>query len=927
MSFFFNLKAQGVSIAGKIADLSGEEALIGASVILRNSTDSTQIKGTVTDMDGHYLLSNIPMGNYWMEVAFMGYKTLKRTLSVNDKEIKNFNFFLQEDAQVLKAVEIEAVLPRMVLRGDTVQLNADAFKVNTDADIGDLVTKMPGVFIRDGKLQAQGEQVKKVLVDGKEFFGDDAMMAMKNLPANIVDKIQIYDNLSEQAQFTGFNDGNTEKVVNIITKEEVKDGMFGRAYLGYGWHHRYSAGGNWNYFNNSRRISVLGLSNNVNIQNFNNEDLVGVALSTKSKPRANQNRGGGMSGKGGFGDNNVSNFLTSGSGGINWTNGIGANYVEEWNKNVKLSADYFFNHTNNENNSWLDRQYLAEDFSQNYSQTVEQISHNYQHRFNAKLDYDIDEKKSLTFRPNFTFQNNQQSSIGSALTQIINGNILAKSENDNAINNKAYNISNSLLYKHKLAKQGRTFSIRLESKLNNKLLDNYLIAQNIFSENLDSIIFQNQWTDGLSKTSTFGSEMSYTEPIGEKSQLKIEYSPGYSHATSDRYTYFYDEQTHDYALVHLNLSNVFTTINWVQRTGLSYRLKTEKLNFNIGMNYQYSSLLSDKLLPIVLSVDKRYHNFLPTAQMGYKFSKNNNLSLFYRTYVRSPNVSQLQDVVDNTNPLILSSGNKDLNQQYSHTIGMRWRFAQPMKGRSAFAMISSSLNNQYITNATLLATRDTMIGDNISLPVGGQWTRPVNVNGNWSLNSVINFGTPLLFMKSNLNLFSGLNFYKIPNYINSSLYFNNSFNFNSGIVVGSNISEKIDFRGSYTSNYNIVKYSQNASTNNNFYSGLVNIALNFLPWKGWVYSTDFSYMHYAGLGKAYNSNYALWNMTLGYKFLKNKNAELNLQVFDILGKNNSISRTITETFVEDSKVNVLGRYFLVQFSYKFNKYKVLDKMN
>ncbi|MCO5234448.1 MAG: outer membrane beta-barrel protein [Chitinophagales bacterium] len=900
--------------------MSGEEALTGASVILKNSTDSTQIIGTVADMDGHYLLSNIPMGNYWMEVAFMGYKTLKRELSVNDKEINNFNFFLQEDAQVLKAVEIVAVLPRMVLRDDTVQLNADAFKVNADADIGDLVTKMPGVFIRDGKLQAQGEQVKKVLVDGKEFFGDDAMMAMKNLPANIVDKIQIYDNLSEQAQFTGFNDGNTEKVVNIITKEEVKDGMFGRAYLGYGWHHRYSAGGNWNYFNNSRRISVLGLSNNVNIQNFNNEDLVGVALSTQKKPNVKK-------GSGGSRDNHLGDFLTNGHGGVNSTNGIGVNYIEEWNKNVKLSANYFFNHTKNENNSWIDRQYLTEDKAQKYSQNGEQQSFNFQHRFNAKLDYDIDDKKSITYRPNFNFQKNSTTSLASALNQLVSGEFLAQSNNENNLDANAYNISNSILYKHKLAVQGRTFSVRLESKINHKMNDNYLWAKNIFSEDIDSVIIQNQSTDGLSKTMAWETEFNYTEPISEKSQLKLEYSPGYLSSISDKYTYLYNEQTNEYAIVDTNLSNVFKTINWYQRAGISYRFKTEKINFNMGMNYQFTSLLSDKSFPINIAIEKKYNNFLPTAQIGYKFSRNNNLNLFYKTFVRSPNVSQLQDVVDNTNPLILSSGNKDLNQQYTHTIGLRWRYAQPLKGYSAFAMISSSLNNQFITNATLLAKKDTIIADNIFLPAGGQWTRPINANGSWSVNSIINFGTPILFLKSNLNLFSGFNFLKTPNFVNENLYFNHSYSFNSGLVLGSNISEKIDFRGSYTSNYNIVKYSQNTSTNNNFYSGLVNITLNFLPWKGWVYSTDFSYMHYAGLGKAYNSNYALWNMALGYKFLKNKNAELNLQVFDILGKNNSISRTITETFVEDSKVNVLGRYFLVQFSYKFNKYKVLDKMN
>lgn len=933
-SVFQNVFAQGTSVSGIVTDQSSKEELIGANVVLLKLPDSVQVNGTVADLDGSYRFSNVRQGQYIIKVSYLGYHTLMKSVSVSQEDLKGLNFEMSEDAKVLQETQVEAVLPRMVLKEDTVQLNADAFKVNPDADAADLVTKMPGVMIQDGKVQAQGEEVKRVLVDGKEFFGEDAMMVLKNLPAEIVDKVQIFDRLSDQAQFSGFNDGNTEKTMNIVTRGQIKDGIFGRVYAGYGTDNRFNAGGNVNYFKNTRRISLVGISNNINIQNFSSEDLIGVASSTNrpsgsnTGPRQGSGGGQGPSGGGGpgnFGDNSVSNFLVAGQGGISLTNGIGLNYVEEWKKGVKMSANYFYNRTKNENNSLLDRQYLTEDFEQLYHQDGVSLSYNNNHRFSAKIDYDIDDKKSFTFRPRFSYQNNDASTLINALTSLINGETLSKSENDNSAINNAYNFGNSILYRQKLAKQGRTYSIRFETGFNNRTTDNYLIANNYYAENIDSLVAQNQWTDGLAKTLNLGGEVNYTEPLGKKSQLQVNYVPSYTRSTSDRFTYQYNEATNDYTIVDMTLSNVFENVNWAHKTGVSYRFKGEKLDFNIGANYQYTSLLSDRTFPDDVDVEKYYNNFLPTAQMGYKFSKTTNINLFYRTSVRTPSVSQLQDVVDNTNPLILSSGNKDLDQQYSHFLGMRWRYAKAAKGTSAFIFIGGGVNNKYITNSTILATRDTMITSEIMLPAGGQLTKPVNLDGNWNLRSFFNYGTPLLFMKSNLNVNGGFTYNRVPNLVNDVLQYNNTYNFNTGLLIGSNISEKIDFRVGYSANYNIVKYSQRSSSDNNYYTGVANAAVTVLPWKGIVVNSDVVYNHYVGLGSNYNTNFALWNAAVGYKFLKNRAAELRLQVFDILGVNNSISRTITETYVQDSRVDVLDRYFMLQFTYKFNKFNTDKK--
>lgn len=924
------LHAQTYSISGIVKDKRLSEELIGANVVLYALPDSNQAGGTVSDIDGSFLLQSIKPGRYVLKVSYLGYHTVAQPVTLSSQDIKGLEFSLEEDARVLQEVEVEAIMPRMVLKDDTVQLNADAYKVNPDATASDLVTKMPGIVVQDGKIQAQGEDVKKVLVDGKEFFGEDAVMALKNLPADIVDKVQVFDRLSDQAQFTGFNDGNTEKTINIVTKGQVRDGLFGRVYAGYGTDNRYQAGGNLNYFKDTRRFSVVGLSNNINVQNFSSEDLVGVASSGGSSNRAPgsgpRQAGGGSGGPGGGGDNAAGNFLVGQQGGISKTNGIGVNYVEEWKESVKLSASYFFNNSKNDYASVLERMYFTGSTAdQQYNENRNSETNNFNHRINARLEYKIDTNKSLIVTPRLSFQHNNSGTLMDAVTAIVNGMTLSRTDNDNSAVSKGLSFSNGINYRQKLGKQGRTYSIRLETSYNDRHSDDYLLAENYYSENIDSLVALDQWTNRLSKTLTIGGELNYTEPVGKKGQLQLSYNPSMTRSSSDKLTNQYDVATGEYRIVDSTLSNVFDNTNWAHKAGVSYRFNSQKFNFNIGANYQFTSLLSDRTFPVATRVEKYYHNFLPNGHVAYNISRTSNVRLFYRTSVRAPNVTQLQDVIDNSNPLLLSAGNKDLDQQYSHFLGLRFRNAQPAKGTSTFLFIGGGVNNNYITNSTFIATRDTMITADILLPAGGQLTRPVNVDGNWNLRSFFTYGTPLLFMKSNMNLSAGFTYLRTPNLINDVMNTSNTYNFNAGVLIGSNISEKVDFRVGYNAGYNIVKYTLQRSGDNNYYSGAATAMINVLPWKGMVIGSDIAYTHFAGLGEDFNNNYALWNASVGYKFLKNRAAEIRIQVFDILGVNNSISRTVTETYVEDSQVNVLDRYFMLQFSYKFNRFSASDK--
>ena len=920
LGFLFNLTlvhAQAYSISGHILAQKDGEQLIGANILLLRLPDSTQVKGAVSDIDGSYRISGISPGTYLQKVSYLGFHTEEKRLSIQTTNIQNFDFHLKENTNLLQETQINAIMPRMTVQGDTVMMNADAFKVNPDADASDLVKKMPGILIQNGKVQAQGEDVKRVLVDGKEFFGDDALMTLKNLPAEIVDKVQIYDKLSDQASFSGYDDGNTEKTLNIVTRQEIKDGIFGRVYAGYGTDKRYNLGGNFNYFKDARRLSILELSNNVNIQNFNNEDLVGVASGSSSRAKF---------GKGGrqFGGGQIGNFLTPKQGGINHAHGVGVNFVDEWKKGVELSASYFFNRVHNENISTLNRAYLTEDYQQNYFQSGVSESYSTNHRFNAKIEYDINDRVSLDFKPQFSIQNYHAESLLDALISMTGGDTLSKSNNQNQSQNHAYNLSNDILFKHKLKKDGRTYSLKFTGGYNNRQANGQLTADNIFSHVTDSLFTQNQITNGLSKSLSLEGDIKYTEPIGKNASLILNYEPTYVKSTSDKMTYQYDSITNSYQIIDIQLSNIFENINIAHNAGVGFRYNYKNVKFNIGVEYQNTSLKSDRTFPGESTVNKQYNNVLPSVQVRFKKSKSNNFKFFYQTNVHAPNISQLQDVIDNSNPLILSGGNKDLNQQYTHSVGLNWRYAIPQKGRSVFVFMSGSVNRNYITNSTLLAQHDTLLPGGIILPAGGQFTRPVNVNGNWNFRSFFAFGTPLLALKSNLNISGGMTYNKIPNYVNDQLQFNKTFDFNGNIFLGSNISERVDFSWSYQATYHIVKYLQAGKDNNNYYQGVAGANLSVLPWKGLVINSDVKLNHYIGLGSDYNQNITLWNASIGYKFLKKQSAQFSLQVFDLLGTNKSINRTITETYIEDSRVNVLSRYFMLQFTYKFNRYNTDD---
>ncbi len=924
--FIFKGYAQGNQLKGTVLDKADKSPLYAVNLLLTNSKDSTDIKFASTDFDGNFIFRNLKSASYFLAISYIGYQKTKLNIKIQKDTLNLGVILLASSLKQLNEVIVTGKSVSTVQNGDTSQFNANSFKTNPDANAEDLVTKMPGITSDNGAVKVNGEDVKQVLLDGKPFFGDDATMALKNLPAEVIDKIQVFDKLSDQSQFTGFDDGQSNKTINIVTKAGKANGQFGKIYSGYGEKDRYIAGGNINLFKGSRRISIIGLSNNINQQNFTTQDLVGVVGSTGGGGGRGGSGGRGSGGGQNGGSSDMNNFLVGPQGGISTTHSTGINYSDNWGKKIKVTSSYFFNKTDNDNNTSLNRHYFtATDSGLYYNESNQSLNIKNNHRFNMRLEYTIDSANSIVYTPKGILQDNNSKAtvFGKSIRSenILESNI----DNNNTSNNLAYDVSNNLLYRHKFKKKGRTFSINFGNEINNKSGDGNLYSLNEYNQQRNNTLIDqhsNQTTDGY----TLSSGVTYTEPIDSSSQLQFNYNPTFTKNNIDKQTNNRDIQG-KYSLLDTSLSNIFESNYFSNRMGLSYRLNGKKNNFMAGLNYQYATLNGSQIYPTTFAVDKSFNSILPQAMYTYKVSKGKNLRLMYRTSTNAPSITQLQNVVDNRNPLLLSTGNPDLKQDYGHTFITRYGSSNTEKSTGFFFFLYGNYTQNYIGNATFIARKDTSFSDGTILHRGSQLTKPINLQGYWNARTFLTYALPISKIKSNLNFNTGFTFNKIPALINNVINMANNYNISQGVGLSSNISEKVDFNLSYTGNYSIVKNTLQKSSDNNYFYQTTSFKFNWIFWKGWVINTSLNHTLYTGLSSSFNQNYLLWNASLGYKLFKDQSLEVKGSVFDILNQNNSITRTVTETYIEDSRTNILNQYFMLTLTYNLRNFKSAPAIN
>lgn len=935
---FVIVKAQTRTIIGIITDQQTKAPLAKATIKLNSLSDSSLKLNALTDTAGKFSFTGLNKDSFLLSVTYVGYSPVSRIVAIDSSDLNLKIAAVPGAGSDLATVIIQTTVSPVAQRGDTLQMSASQYKVNPDASTEDLVKKMPGITIENGEVKAQGETVRRVTLDGRELFGDDATAALRSLPAEVVDKIQVFDRLSDQDRAAGVTTGETQKEINIVTRAGMRNGQFGRVYAGYGTDDRYSLGGNATFLKENRRLSIVGQSNNINQQNFSAQDLLGV---TSSGGRGGfgggfggggnfrgggGNRGGGGFGGGGFGGfGGGGSFLVGQQNGINRTNAIGINYSDIWGKKLRVSGSYFLNNSHNTTSQESSTEYLPA-YRTNLSrrdQTNNSASDNTNHRVNMRIEYQIDSSNQLIISPNLSFQNNSSNRF-STISSFLRDSSLSSEENTRT-NSKTSgnNLSNNILYSHNFRKRGRTFSINLNTSYNKR--DGESFTNYFKRATQDSS--DNRFADQSNNTFQTSARISYTEPLGTKSQLQFTYNPSWSKSKANQMTYSYDTLKGEYSVFNDRLSNVFDNRTTAQNGGIAFRTGDRDNQFTAGVNYQRTELYNNRTYPApAFEGSKAFNNILPNAMARFKLSTRSNIRLFYRTNVNQPSITQLQDVLNVTNPPFYSQGNPGLKPQYSHMLNSTYTFNNSGKGTVFVGNIFAQKASNYITNATYIVQAvDSFIGKNRLLQ-NDQLTKPVNVDGYYSLRSFVTFAVPLKFIKSNLNMNGGFNYSHIPGIFNQQDIKSNNYTYSLGTVIGSNVSQYVDFTISYSANYNtVVAESPNTFTgkveksNQNFFSHTGSVQLNLLSKKGWFFQNDLNnQLQHQNV----TEQYWLWNMSVGKKFLKDRKGELKLTAFDVLKQNVSFSRSVSDdgNSIYTQRSQVLTQYFLLTFTYNLRNF-------
>lgn len=924
------------TIKGTVADSTDNTPLAGVTVTATRLRDSVRV-GAFTDSLGRFAIKNVQPGFYLVAFDYVGHKTKRRPARVmQDVDLQTVQM-VSSDVK-LKGITVEEQVAPATMKGDTAQFNAQAFKTNKDATAEDLLRKMPGIEVQGGQVRAQGENVSRVLVDGRPFFDNDPNAVLRNLPAEMVDRVQTYDDPGQQATFSGFSDGNTSRTINIVTRADRRKGNFGRAAAGIGTPSVYRADGTLNNFNGPRRITVLGQSNNINQQNFSLEDILGGGGGGGGGIRNIVVQGvggggggfGGGAGAGGFGGAAAAgNFLVGTANGISQTNAAALNFQNDWGKKAKVSGSYFYNNNFNRNDQRLERNFTLNNVAgQTYNESSQQRSNGNTHRINGQIEYTFDSTNSIIARVRATAQNSlsdnpvfgntQRLQLGTSILQPIN-----TTDNRQFSTNAGYNWTADVLFRHRFAKRGRTFSYNLVGGTNNSVGENVLTAINVFffppPGNATNLV---QNTRIRNNGYTVFNNASYTEPLGKNSQMELSYGLSFNNSRNLRETTNGLLGSPTFGNIDTALTNNLGSLSTQHQPRAGYRWQKGKWQFTGRLAYNIASLDIGRVFPTEVRSKPMFYNVLPNFTLQYNNGRAQSFRFFYFSNVNLPGVTQLQDVVNNTNPLAPSVGNPELRQSVQHTGILRYSKFNIAKGSFFNIGMFGTVTQSYVANRTTLVTTATTLSNGFIVQPGAQLTQPTNIDGFMNLRFFTIYGRQIKKIKSNLNLSANIGYTRTPGFVNGEVNYANNLNSTAGITLSSNISEYVDFTIISNPSVNFVNNTLNSSQNGTYY--------NFnntgrLDWrigkaKAWLVQPEATHTAYAGYSSGFNPSFVVGSIGVGRKLFAKQQGEIKLYVFDIFNQNNNIRRNVTETYVEDAQSLVLRQYVMLIFTWTLRSF-------
>ncbi|HTH54629.1 MAG TPA: TonB-dependent receptor [Cyclobacteriaceae bacterium] len=901
--------AQKFTVKGQLRDSVG--TLPGATIMILQQKDSSLVQFGVSNAEGKFEVRGIAQGEYLFKASFTGYGNPMRKISLqpqNGLELDLGVIQLHPQSKQLGEFVVKGQKDPVKVKRDTIEYNASSFKVKANANVEDLLKKLPGVEVDNaGTITAQGEQVQKVMVDGKEFFGQDPKLATRNLPADAVEKVQVYDKKSDQTVFSGIDDGQRQKTVNLSLKEEKRHAAFGNNtaagghdLVGADGSGRFQASASLNRFDRGNQLSFLAMGNNVNQQNFSFADQA--------------NFSGAATGGGGVNLQNTglqNGIVTNFAGGLNTNRTIN-------NNNTKINANYFYNRMDQSLTTKTHRiNYLPTDTAQNntynYDQFSAQNSISDNHRATLIVDHKIDSANSVKFTGNYSYTTSTSNLTSSAQTMNV-GNTGLQNENIRNTTSSGYNTSltSSLLLRHRFHKKGRTISANLtfnytdantKGTLNSTTttyLDNGAVAKD-----------QNQRNGQITTSPTYGITVSYTEPLGGRKYLEANYNFTSDINYVNKEVYNTDNNTLD-----PQLTNKYNSNYWYNRPGLNFRINRDKFNLTVGSAYQDTRLYGQ--LKNNVTIDRDFTAVLPVAHFNYDFSQFKRFRFDYTTNMQEPTVQQLQPIIDNSDPLNKTVGNPKLSPAYSHQVRANFTLFDPANFLNVFAFLNGNYTNNAITS---LQATDSVLA---------RTTMPVNVANSMNMNGNFNFGIPVKKLNSRFNL--GPN-YTVSKSINvqqdakNNIFENNVLQQTIGGRAGYNYSLNdiliVDLSANLS--HQESKYSFSTTQNQTYFNKTYNAEVNVNFLKKYSYNTELNYFVYTSTTTNFHQEIPLWRMSVSRYILKNNTGELRFTVNNILNYGVSVTQTATSNYLQQVTNNNLGRYFMISFTYALNKQ--LNPMN
>ena len=905
---------QPVSVSGRLFDEENREGVIGAVIEVVPAATPEKVRYYTSEYGGYFKIPALRAGSYRCVATFIGYEDRVFEFEVASLPLDVGTLAMKTSSIGIEAVVKEAVSTRTTMVGDTLRYNADAFKVATDAEVEALLRKMPGITISEGKIEAQGEVVKQIYVDGTEFFGGNIQQVLQSIPAQAVEHIEVYNRLSEAAQITGVDDGEGGKVINIVTRQSLSHSSFGKVHAGFGYEpdaapgiapkYKYTAGGSVNIFRGDARVTVMGLVNNLNKQNLTDDDMSVGNNSNNSK---------------------VSRQFT-----VNSQQGVAAaeifalNYSDRWGqrKRAKFEGNIFYNHLNAKNGFTIDRWYNApaKIDTAHYDQFAN--PDNYTLKFRGRLEWKVAKRQKLVIIPNATYTDN--SSVNRVDTTSLrwgeSGYRWLPSGNDGR--SRYYMVSTYAQYSYKFLRQGRVFLLvasvnHSDSDADRNYYSNGAGKTSKKSPELATIgyTYSRKFTD--TETTTIRIQPTYRDRIGRYSTINLSYRLQCQLRSRDLLSYATGEDymIDDNASINTKTSSSFDGKFLYHQAGAGFRYSRNRNWVSLSASYQNSRLSNhnrwtgDRML-------RSYHHPIYNATLQWSFNRSNMLRVSCNSEVKAPSLWTMLDIYDVSNSQYVSRGNPRLKPFAEHNFFARYTNISTSKGTTFMLMAKVRHIQDYIGVDVVYSPETIEIDGKKYNPI--QLTMPVNLNGYWSYEGRASIGFPVKFLGSNLNISVGANYSNVPVVVNKSSDMMDNLTGYANLTLGSNISENVDFtidwRGAYSTNKSAL-----AVMNNDYFTHTALANVKVVMPLGFTLTTGATFTQYVGFTNRFNDCFTMWNIAVGKKVLR-RLREVEFCVNDVLNQNTSFGRYVWAGYSQVRYNSTMGRYFLVKFTYNLRNF-------